>query len=134
MPTNHTNTSNERRLFTRINFESVAKIFTGEQTVDVIVRDISFKGALVEINTNSDWQPVIGNHCEIVISLNDNSEKIYMHTQVAHVTENKMMGLLCEHIDTNSIGHLRHLLQLNLGDDALLERELKALWLTVEGI
>jgi PilZ domain len=116
-----------RRQFTRINFKSPAQIFTGEQTVTAQVNDVSLKGTLVEIDATSDWRPVAGNHCEIVISLDDSSIKIYMHARVAHVTDNRMIGLLCEHIDLESIGHLRKLVELNLGDPTLLERELKIL-------
>jgi hypothetical protein len=125
--TNNHNTAQNRRQFTRINFESPAQLFTSEQTVAAQVKDISLKGALIEITSNNDWQPVAGGHCEIVISLDDSPIKIYMHASVAHVTNNKTIGLLCEHIDLESIGHLRKLVELNLGDSALLERELKVL-------
>lgn len=116
-----------RRQFTRIHFKSAAQIFTGEQTIVAQVKDISLKGALVEIDATSDWCPTAGGHCEIIISLDDSPIKIYMHTRVAHITNNKMIGLLCEHIDLESIGHLRRLVELNLGDPSLLERELKIL-------
>lgn len=122
------NPAQNRRQFTRISFKSPAQIFTGEQTITAQVQDISLKGALVEItDSESLWQPVAGGYCEIVISLDDSPIKIYMHTRVAHVTNNKTVGLLCEHIDLESIEHLRRLVELNLGDPALLERELKIL-------
>jgi len=116
-----------RRQFTRINFKAPAQIFTGEQTVTAQEKDVSHKRKLVEIADANDWRPVAGSHCEIVISLDDSSIKIYMHARVAHVTDNRMIGLLCEHIDLESIGHLRKLVELNLGDPALLERELTIL-------
>lgn len=128
MTTNsYQNSAQNRRQFTRINFESPAQIFTGEQTVIAQVKDVSLKGTLVEIDVASGWRPVAGSHCEIVISLDDSSIKIYMHARVAHVTDDRMIGLLCEHIDLESIGHLRKLVELNLGDSSLLERELKIL-------
>ncbi len=37
------------------------------------------------------------------------------------------VGFECVHIDIDSISHLRRLVELNLGDDTLLERELAAL-------
>lgn len=121
------NPAQNRRQFTRIDFKSPAQLFTGEQTIAARVKDISLKGALIEIDETSDWQPVAGGYCEIVIALDDSSIKIYMHTRVAHVTNNKLIGLLCEHIDLESIEHLRKLVELNLGDPTLLERELKIL-------
>jgi len=38
-----------------------------------------------------------------------------------------MMGIVCEHIDVDSMTHLRRLVELNMGDTSLLERELHAL-------
>ena len=38
-----------------------------------------------------------------------------------------LVGMVCRHIDVDSISHLRRLVELNLGDEALLERELAAL-------
>jgi hypothetical protein len=38
-----------------------------------------------------------------------------------------VVGLHCRHIDIESLAHLRRLIELNLGDPALLERELAAL-------
>ena len=121
------NAAQNRRQFTRINFKSPAQIFTGEQTVAAQVKDISLKGTLLKIDAASSWQPVPGGYCEVVISLDDSPIKIYMHARVAHVTHNKTIGLLCEHIDLESIKHLRRLVELNLGDPDLLERELKIL-------
>jgi hypothetical protein len=37
------------------------------------------------------------------------------------------LGFVCRHIDLDSISHLRRLVELNLGDEQLLERELAAL-------
>jgi hypothetical protein len=49
-----------------------------------------------------------------------------MDVEVAH-QENDEMGLNCKDIDVDSITHLRRLVELNLGDPKLLERELSAL-------
>ena len=49
-----------------------------------------------------------------------------MDVWVAH-EENKELGLKCKDIDVDSITHLRRLIELNLGDPDLLERELSAL-------
>jgi len=45
---------------------------------------------------------------------------------VAHV-EGGRVGLRRTHIDIESVTHLRRLVELNLGDPALLERELHEL-------
>ena len=128
---NTTPQDKERRQFTRIAFDADAEVFTGEQAVKVQVTDISLKGALIETPHDTKWHPSMGDHCEIVIDLDGQHTKIYMHTRVAYVRDNNI-GLVCEHIDIQSIGHLRRLVELNLGDPALLDRELKAL--SISGI
>lgn len=42
-------------------------------------------------------------------------------------TQPQSLGFVCRHIDLDSISHLRRLVELNLGDEQLLERELAAL-------
>jgi hypothetical protein len=42
-------------------------------------------------------------------------------------TRDDLLGFVCRHIDLESISHLRRLVELNLGDESLLERELAAL-------
>jgi hypothetical protein len=49
-----------------------------------------------------------------------------MDVLIAH-HENEELGLHCKDIDIDSITHLRRLIELNLGNPALLERELSAL-------
>ena len=52
--------------------------------------------------------------------------RITMAAQLAHVNGDRA-GLLCLGIDLESITHLRRVIELNLGDPALAERDLKAL-------
>jgi hypothetical protein len=49
-----------------------------------------------------------------------------MAGELAHV-EAGHAGVLCRSIDLESITHLRRLIEVNLGDPAASERELKAL-------
>lgn len=51
---------------------------------------------------------------------------IAMAGELAHV-EGGHAGVLCRSIDIESITHLRRLIEVNLGDPAASERELKAL-------
>ena len=116
--------SNDRRRFSRTLFDGSASLQTAEQTVVTRVIDISLKGALVEYG--SDWQLQKGDEALLRISLAGGDTEIRMKTQVAHI-ENGQLGLYCREIDMDSIAHLRRLMELNLGDEALLERELGAL-------
>jgi hypothetical protein len=49
-----------------------------------------------------------------------------MEVELVHDDHNQL-GFHCSHIDVDSISHLRRLIELNLGDEAELERELAAL-------
>ena len=46
-----------------------------------------------------------------------------MTALVAHV-DARQLGLLCTHSDLDSVTHLRRLIELQLGDPSLLERDL----------
>jgi hypothetical protein len=49
-----------------------------------------------------------------------------MNLSISHVIGNEA-GFKCEHIDLDSISTLRRMVELNLGDSTLLERDLIAL-------
>ena len=49
-----------------------------------------------------------------------------MRMEIVH-TEGPSMGLRCDSIDLDSVTHLRRLIELQLGDPALLERDLAEL-------
>ena len=87
--------------------------------------DISLKGALV--SRPAGWQGHIGDRVILEIELGkEAAPRITMEARVAHV-EADCIGCECLDIDVASISHLRRLMELNLGDAALLERELAAL-------
>ncbi|MBA1148397.1 PilZ domain-containing protein [Ectothiorhodospiraceae bacterium WFHF3C12] len=89
-----------------------------EATASVV--DISLKGALVRLAPHHPAVPEgPGRLC---IELAPGAE-IVMECEIAH-REGRQLGLHCLHIDIDSVSHLRRLLELNLGDPELLNREL----------
>jgi len=116
----------ETRKFSRLPFSTESYVIdpTTQQKFPARLLDISLKGALVERPTF--WNPEPGHHCRLEIALSDSDVTIKMDTQVAHV-EDTHLGLMCLAIDLESITHLRRLMELNLGDSTLLERELFSL-------
>ncbi len=113
-----------RRQFSRILFQSEAELFTpsGEHTVNVI--DISLKGALVRPESKSNI--ATGTPCTLKLHLAARGTLIRMEATVVH-HEGPYLGLSCQEIDLDSLTHLRRLVELNLGDESLLQRELSAL-------
>lgn len=113
----------EQRRFTRIAFDAAAMLACGDRTWNSELIDLSLKGAL--IRKPADWRGSDGDRCRLMLMLGDDT-CIYMDVIVARI-EKQHIGLACHDIDLDSITHLRRLVELNLGDAALLERELMAL-------
>lgn len=112
-------TSN-RRQFSRVHFESDARLYlpNGEYPVEVL--DLSLKGALIRPET--DIFVEVGGKATLKIRLDDLGASIRMECTVIH-HQAGLYGLICREIDLDSITHLRRLVALNLGDEDLLERE-----------
>ena len=116
--------TDERRHHSRIAFHTPARLVVNDNSIDVVVLDISLKGALIELATDkSVGQDATGT---LHVTLAELDDQISMSIRVAH-HEGRHAGLLCLAIDIDSVTHLRRLVELNLGDPELLERELSAL-------
>ena len=118
--------TDERRHHSRIAFHSPATLVFPERSLEVVVLDISLKGALIRLPAESTIET--GAICLLHVQLNETgiNDRISMETRVAH-NEGHYAGLLCLTIDLDSVTHLRRLVELNLGDPELLDRELSAL-------
>lgn len=117
------NQSQERRRFSRILFDAHVELAQGDYHWRASLLDISLKGLLLQ-----QQLPENINHREpilVKVLLADNTT-IAMSVIVAHQHHNQL-GLVCESIDIDSIGHLRRLIELNLGDASAAERELTEL-------
>ncbi len=115
----------DKRLFSRILFDAPVDITTEGHHWESYLIDISLKGALVKKPEN--WLAEHEHPVDLNVQIGESSEIcIRMHTNVAHQNE-KMIGLKCEQIDLESAANLKRLVELNLSDQRLLERELGAL-------
>ncbi len=114
----------ERRRFSRITFHRPAQLSVDAGQVICEVVDVSLKGALVQVPLS--FKGGGGDHCSLLIRLDAGDAVIRMDGEVAH-REGTFAGIRCTEIDLESIAHLRRLVELNLGDEAMLNRELSAL-------
>lgn len=113
-----------RRRFARIGFHSPARfVIVGHEKACELL-DVCLKGAL--IGAPAGVAPALGDPCELVLPLDDEGTEVRMIGEVAHF-EDGHIGIVCHEIDLDSFTHLRRLVELNLGDDALLHREFSAL-------
>ena len=113
-----------RRRFSRIQFHRAAELVLGTDRFAVEVLDISLNGALLKVPPEFTGRK--GQPCSLSVRLEPSESHIRMIGEMAHVEPGRV-GMRREEIDLESMAHLRRLVELNLGDPALLDREFDAL-------
>lgn len=114
----------DSRRFTRIPFDSQVHVISSKGNWYSQLLDISLKGIL--ISKPDGWDANVNEHFQVELILNDSDIQIRMEGSVVHI-EGDHVGFRCEHIDLDSITHLRRLVELNVGNTEILNRELAAL-------
>ncbi|WOI47341.1 PilZ domain-containing protein [Acidovorax sp. BLS4] len=117
----------ERRHYVRVAFDAPALLTTGLGTFDVQVLDLSLQGALLALGAEPAAANLpAGAPCQLVIALSADNDHIAMTGDIVHI-EGPHAGLQCRTMDLDSVTHLRRVIELQLGDPALLERDLAEL-------
>ena len=114
----------EKRQFTRIAIDASARLMQGDNDWPTKLQDISLKGALIAIPADSNLK--LGDNITLYLLLSDEETEIKMEGKIAHMEDDRL-GLSCDHLDVESASHLRRIVELNTGDESLLNRELEAL-------
>ena len=113
----------ERRRFQRFQFEGTVKLYSDKAMWESKLADISLKGVLIE--HPAGWNGKIGSSYRMDLRIN-NSVIISMGVVAAHIMPHRV-GFQWQKIDLDSFAELKRLVELNLGDPAILNRELSAL-------
>jgi hypothetical protein len=113
----------DNRNFHRILYAAKAHLICGEKTWDCEIIDLSLKGCLLRFEL--PWEDNIEKLYTLILNLSEQAQ-IKMELTATHIVDNKV-GFKCEHIDIDSITQLRRLVELNLGNSSLLERDLLSL-------
>ena len=113
----------DRRRFKRIAFDARTELRQGEHTWSVKLIDLSLKGLLIE--RPAPWLGNPQQNFSVGIHLSDDTD-IAMDVELTHEDKGQL-GFVCRHLSLESIASLRRVIELNLGDEAELERELGAL-------
>jgi hypothetical protein len=116
--------ADERRHFHRIATDKPVVVRCDGMEHSGTVRDISLHGLLFD--ACDDWQPEYGQRVHVHVRLDDHMWFIDMYGEIAHVAGSRI-GLRCSGIDLQSASRLRRMIELNLADQELLERELAEL-------
>lgn len=110
----------EKRQFSRILFATQAQLQQGGVSWETQILDLSLNGALVEepLNFTNTGEDIL-----LHFTLPGSDIVIDIDTVLSH-QEKGLLGLTCHFIDIESISHLKRMVELNLGDASLLDREL----------
>lgn len=113
----------DKRRFTRVPFDAEVVLHQGGNAWPSDLIDISFKGMLVV--APAEFVVEIGSACLVDLILN---EEVSIEVECTLVHRNaERVGLRIDRADMESMAHLRRLLELNLGDPDLMDRELGGL-------
>ncbi|KPA89207.1 MULTISPECIES: PilZ domain-containing protein [Pseudomonas] len=113
-----------RRRFKRIAFDAITTLSQGDTVWSAQLVDLSLKGLLA--HQPDKWPDDAAGIFLVDIRLAKNAH-VKMDAELVHV-DHHHLGFKCLHIGLESIQHLRRLVELNLGDEEELERELDALF------
>lgn len=114
---------NERRRFHRFPIEGMVKLYSGSAMWATTLVDLSMRGVLVERPT--DWIGDLGSRYRLDLRL-EGGVMIAMGVELARIA-NGHLGFACLKIDLDSFSRLKRLVELNLGNTGILNRELSAL-------
>lgn len=114
----------EQRQFSRVHFDAEVIIAQDEQRWETTLHDISLNGVLLD--APKDKELSIGEHYSLEVIFTDGGSLITCEGIVAHINDTGV-GFKISNIDVESVAHLRRLMELNLGDPELMDRELSAL-------
>lgn len=114
----------ERRHFTRISFDANTELVQGDKHWPVELVDISLHGLLLK--EPGDLQADMGQDFMVIVHLAGHEIELHLPVRLVRIHP-PFLGLECKAMELESISHLRRLIELNLGDPQLLERELEQL-------
>jgi len=115
----------ERRRFSRVIYQAPAEIKQGNLTLSADLRDLSLHGLLLSSPAGSEkldqQQPM-----DVHFTLPGSDVVISLEAEIVELTS-AFIRTSIQHIDIDSISHLKRLVELNVGDETLLHREIEQL-------
>lgn len=118
----------EQRHFTRIPFEAEVRITDPDNGSTQVAQllDISLKGALTTQPDGSTLQIRKTYHFELSLTAAGSGIKLQMEALIVHMEDGRI-GFQYQNMDLDTATHLHRLIELNLGDEKQMERELAEL-------
>lgn len=118
----------EQRHFSRIPFDAEVHITDPQNKTRHSARllDISLNGALTTQPETSATEINKTYQLEFSLTEFDSDTRLHMEVSVVHMEEDRI-GFQYQNMDIDTAAHLHRLVELNLGDEKLMERELAEL-------
>lgn len=115
----------DKRRFQRIPFDATVLVkINNEPEILGVLRDISLKGALIALTAPAKM-PAQDTFCDLSIKPDQSDFSINLSAQVAYVdSDTRTFGVNITKLELDSASHLRRLVEVNLGNEAALQREL----------
>jgi hypothetical protein len=124
MSTNTSFKSREnKRHFHRVGHDAHVTLSLAGLAYGGTLEDISLQGCLLRLDEEMTLDRNRPYHLSVQLTY---AIKIQMEAMVSH-QDGLKVGFRCISIDTDSVANLKRLVELNLGDSSLLERDMQAL-------
>ncbi|MEJ2478916.1 MAG: PilZ domain-containing protein [Acidihalobacter sp.] len=117
----------EQRAVHRVPFVQAAVLLVDGKAVQVRLLDISLMGALVAPET-APADLAVGGACRMRLTLAPDVMMELAGEVVRATDRGGRFGIQWDSMDVDSASHLRRLLELNLGDDGLIEQDIEAMY------
>ena len=118
-----------KRHFSRVPFDAETLILNVDksQKWPCILLDISLNGVLTSLP--ADWSAQVGDDSKLQLQLGSEHEEdlqLHIDVRVAHMEDNHV-GFEIEQVDLDTANHLHRLVELNVGDETILKRNIDEL-------
>jgi len=114
-------TTDDRRLFSRIKFDTEISIAINKNTITGNLIDISLQGALIE--SSSDVSLSKDDKGILTISLGNSTIVLSINVTLAY-QKDRDLGFRFAEMELDTVMHLRRLIELNVGDSEKVREEL----------
>ncbi|MFA0414190.1 PilZ domain-containing protein [Vibrio renipiscarius] len=116
----------ERRRFSRIVYQALAVVTQDNIQVNANLNDLSLHGLLLDCSNHTSLDPL--NPISVQFQLLDSDITIQLTGKIVETVQSQVRITIEQiDIDIDSISHIKRMVELNVGDDELLHREIEHL-------
>ncbi|MCG3721637.1 PilZ domain-containing protein [Vibrio cincinnatiensis] len=114
----------DRRRFSRILYQAPATLIQGQRQLATCIQDLSLHGLLLWAVDEPNINP--SEPLDVEFTLPESDITLTMVAKLVRQNE-RILHLKIDHIDIESIAHLKRMIELNVGNDELLHRDIEHL-------